>query len=62
MKKECQTSTLFLWRRTDFATFASVLHRGVEQWQLVGFIPQRLQVRVLPPQHHRISFCHIVDF
>ena len=32
------------------STFALPKHRGVEQWQLVGLITQRSEVRVLPPQ------------
>ena len=34
--------------------------RGVEQWQLVGLITQRSEVRILPPLPHRTiaGFCH----
>lgn len=37
------------------STFALPKHRGVEQWQLVGLITQRSEVRVLlPPPSRRL--------
>ena len=41
-------------------TFALPKHRGVEQWQLVGLITQRSEVRVLlPPPSRRLEFSRL---